>query len=120
MAADSAFINYLMEQLQWVGPVKGRKMFGGYGVFLEGLMFALVIDNTLYLKIDNDSKRDFDALGLPPFTYLRGEKTIALSYYQAPEEALDDMDMLIVWANRAYQAALRSAAEKSKKPARRV
>ena len=120
MASESAFINYLMEQLQWVGPVKARKMFGGHGVFLEGLMFGLIIENTLYLKIDSDSKRDFEALGLPPFTYFRGNKEIALSYYQAPDEALDDIDMLSAWANRAYAAAMRSAVQKGKKFSRRV
>ncbi|MBQ0760257.1 MAG: TfoX/Sxy family protein [Gammaproteobacteria bacterium] len=120
MASDTAFIDYLMDQLQWVGPVVGRKMFGGYGVFLEGLMFGLVIENTLYLKVDSNSKHDFEELGLPPFTYSRGPKEIALSYYQAPDEALDDTDMLLTWANRAYAAAMRCAADKVKKPASRV
>ena len=116
MASESAFIGYLMEQLQWVGPISGRRMFGGYGIFLEGLMFGIVFDNTLYLKVDEDSKSDFVSLGLPPFIYSRGAKDVALSYFQAPEEALDDSEMLITWANRAYAAALRCAAEKTKKP----
>ncbi|MBW2941657.1 TfoX/Sxy family protein [Zhongshania aquimaris] len=120
MASQSAFISYLVDQLQLIGPVVGRKMFGGYGVFLEGLMFGLIMEDTLYLKIDSDSKRDFEALGLPPFTYPRGNKEIALSYYQTPEEALDDPEMLGVWANRAYLAAMRAAAEKGKKSTRRV
>lgn len=120
MASDSAFIDYLMDQLQWLGPVTGRRMFGGYGVFLEGLMFGVVFGNTLYLKVDKDSQADFEALGLPPFTYPRGNKEIALSYYQTPDEAMDDSEMLLTWANRAYAAAIRCAAEKSKKPASRV
>lgn len=117
MASNSAFTDYLMEQLQWLGPVKGRSMFGGYGVFLEGLMFGIVFENTFYLKVDADSRQDFDALGLLPFTYLRGSKEIALSYYQTPEEALDDTEILLVWTNRAYTAAIRCAAEKGKKRA---
>lgn len=120
MPSDSVFTHYLVEQLQWVGPVKCRRMFGGYGVFLEGLMFGLVFENTLYLKVDTASRQDFDALGLPPFTYARGGREIALSYYQTPDEALDDTEMLLVWANRAYAAAMRCAAEKGKKRARGV
>jgi DNA transformation protein len=115
MASDSAFIYYLVAQLEWVGPVKGRRMFGGYGVFLDGLMFGLVFEDILYLKVDTDSRPDFYALGLPPFTYVRGSKEIALSYYQTPDEALDDTEMLLVWANRAYAAAMRCASEKGKK-----
>ena len=120
MASESAFLRYLLDQLQLIGPVVGRKMFGGYGVFLDGLMFGLIMEDTLYLKIDGDSKQDFEALGLPAFTYPRGNNEIALSYYQTPEEALDDVEMLCTWANRAYLAAIRSAAEKGKKLTRRV
>ncbi|MDF1692011.1 MAG: TfoX/Sxy family protein [Zhongshania sp.] len=114
-AKESAFIQFLLEQLQWMGPVTARRMFGGWGLFLEGLMFALVLDNTLYLKADAESRGDFDALGLQPFSYERGGRGIALSYFQPPEEALDDVELLLTWANGAYAAALRSAAAKRRK-----
>ncbi|MBD2858186.1 TfoX/Sxy family protein [Spongiibacter sp. KMU-158] len=83
-------------------------MFGGYGLFLDGLMFALVIEDTLYLKADEHSRVDFEDRDLPPFTYGRQGKQIALSYFQAPEEALDDSQMLADWANRAFAAALQA------------
>ena len=112
MANDSGFTAFLLDQMQWLGPVTSRRMFGGSGLFLEGLMFALVIDNTLYLKADSHSCGAFEALGLLPFSYERGGRDIALSYFQAPEEALDDRDIMIDWANRAYAAAMRVATAK--------
>ncbi|MFT6164760.1 MAG: DNA transformation protein [Zhongshania aliphaticivorans] len=112
MAKASAFTVFLVDQLQWLGPVTSRRMFGGTGLFLEGLMFALIVENTLYLKADTATRGDFDALGLPPFSYQRNGRDIALSYFQAPDEALDDRDLLIDWANRAYAAAMRAAAAK--------
>tara|TARA_R110001583_G_scaffold131562_1_gene283329 strand:+ start:188 stop:544 length:357 start_codon:yes stop_codon:yes gene_type:complete len=117
MAKDFGFTAFLLEQMQWLGPVNARRMFGGSGFFLEGLMFGLVFDNTLYLKADAQNRSDFEALGLQPFTYPRGDREVALSYFQAPEEALDDKDILIDWGNRAYAAALRAAAAKHR-PAR--
>jgi DNA transformation protein len=89
-------------------------MFGGYGLFLDELMFALIADNSLYFKADDKSVADFTAKDLNPFSYQRNGKTFSMSYYQAPGESLDDVDELCDWANKAYGAALRSAAKKSR------
>jgi DNA transformation protein len=112
MTQDTEFSAFILEQMQWLGPVTARRMFGGSGFFLEGLMFGLIFDNTLYLKADAHNRADFDALGLLPFSYPRGSREVSLSYFQVPEEALDDKDLLIDWANRSYAAALRAAAAK--------
>lgn len=112
VAKDSVFTAHVLDQMQWFAPVTARRMFGGTGLFLEELMFALIFDNTLYLKADSQSVSDFEVQGLQPFSYERGGREIALSYFQAPEEALDDKDVLLDWASRAYAAALRAAAAK--------
>ncbi len=71
-------------------------------------MFALVVDETLYLKTDASGVQAFEALGLGPFEYLRAGKTVKLSYYLAPSELLDDPDALLVWSRRSIEAALRA------------
>ena len=83
-------------------------MFGGHGIYHDGLMFALVADDTLYLKADNSSKQRFIDKNLPAFEYDKKDKTIKLSYYLAPEEIYDDPDEAVYWAKLAYQAALSS------------
>ncbi|AKH70125.1 regulator of competence-specific genes [Spongiibacter sp. IMCC21906] len=106
MSSTADFINYLQEQFQLIGPVEARRMFGGHGFFLDGLMFAITFDDCLYLKVDEVSKADFEAQGLAPFSYPRGDKMINLSYYQAPETIIDEPAELCEWGNRAFAAAL--------------
>jgi DNA transformation protein len=91
-------------------------MFGGHGVYHEGLMFALVADDVLYLKADAASAGAFTALGLGPFVYEKNGRKTRMSYYAAPEAIFDDPDVAKEWAERAYAAALRGA--KPKKGAR--
>ena len=83
-------------------------MFGGYGLFVDKLMFGLVADNTLYLKVDNSSKSNFKDLDLQPFTYVKNNKPTEMSYYQTPEEIYEDGEQAGIWFNRAYAAAIRS------------
>lgn len=110
----SEFVVYLVDTLQAVGPVTARRMFGGHGIFLDGLMFALVSDNNLYFKVDEISEADFKAADLEPFKYKKNGTDIKMSYYQAPADVFDSRDMMCEWGNRAYAAALRAAAQKSK------
>jgi DNA transformation protein len=90
-------------------------MFGGFGVFLEGLMFGLVADNELYLKVDNQNRQNYEDLGLQAFSFEKNGKEFKMSYYQAPEEAMEDAELLSTWASNAYGAAMRAAAKKGGK-----
>lgn len=108
------FADYIVELMQAVGPATARRMFGGYGIFLDGLMFGLITERTLYLKTDEENLPDFSARGLEPFTYQRQGKAFAMSYSQAPEDVFDDQDAMREWGNSAYSAALRAAARKRK------
>ncbi|RLA24702.1 MAG: transcriptional regulator [Gammaproteobacteria bacterium] len=102
------FTRYLIDRLQPMGPVIAKKMFGCYGLFIEGLMFALVADDVLYLKADKKSAAVFQANNLPPFSYSKKGKTICLNYFQSPDELLENDSELIDWANQAFSCALNS------------
>ena len=115
MSRDNAFVSYVVELMQSMGPVRAKRMFGGHGIFLDDLMFALIADDVLYLKADNETENDFKAKGLDAFTYNKKDKILSMSYFQAPEEALEDNDEMKLWANKAYCAALRAASKKRKK-----
>ena len=114
-ATEQEFAAYVVELMQTIGPAYEKRMFGGYGIFLDGLMFALIADSTLYLKADQESEQDFKAKGLEAFTYNKKGKEFSMSYFQAPEEALEDIEEMNAWGNKAYGAALRAAAKKRKK-----
>jgi len=114
MKKDSEFADYVVEITQSIGPVYAKRMFGGHGIFLDGLMFGLIADKTLYLKADKESEPEFTDLDLEAFSYNKNGKQMKMSYFQAPEEALENMDLMNVWANKAYSAALRAAMKKGK------
>ncbi len=106
---------HVVDLLQAVGPVYSKRMFGGFGVFLDGLMFGLIADNELYLKVDDQNRERFEMLGLQAFTYHKQGKPMQLGYYQAPEEAMESMDLMTEWGAQAFECALRAAAGKRKK-----
>lgn len=116
MNAERDFVDYLLELLYNFPDVTAKRMFGGYGIFRDGLMFGLVADSTLYFKVDAENKPDFEERGLEPFTYEAKGKPMQMSYYQAPEEALDNEDEMLTWAESAFRAAVRA---KKPKPAKK-
>ncbi len=111
----SEYLDYLMELFEQIDGVEPRRMFGGHGIFKQGLMFALIADDTLYFKVDEQTRGDYESRGLTPFTYARQGKQVALSsYYLAPAEALDDPDSLREFAVPAFEAALRADRKKGR------
>ena len=84
MAADSQFVGFVVESLRPLGPVGARRMFGGHGIFMHGLMFGLIADDQLYLKVDAGNRAAYEAEGLLPFTYPGKGTPIEMSYREAP------------------------------------
>ncbi len=111
----SEFVDNLNDVFWQFGPVSVRRMFGGYGVYHDGLMFGLVADDVLYLKVDEESVGRFTELGLDPFEYEKNGARIKMSYYMAPESIFEDPEQAKEWATLAFDAALRA-----RKPAART
>ena len=109
------YVAHIVDLLQLIGPVESKSMFGGFGMFLEGLMFGLVAGNELYLKVDTRNPQDYEDLGLQAFSFEKNGRQFKMSYYQAPEEAMEDAELLSDWASNAYDAAMRAAAKKGGK-----
>ena len=117
MAVSTEYKEFVAEQLEPLGPVRIRNMFGGAGVYLDDLMFGLIAGETLFFKVDDRNRVDYEAEGSDPFIYEPPSgKTIAMSYYELPERLYDEPDELIDWARKALDAAL---AAKAAKPAPR-
>jgi DNA transformation protein len=108
MARSSEFVEFVVESLQPLGGVGSRRMFGGWGIYKNGLMFALIAYETLYFKVDDDNRQAYEGAGLPHFTYADKGRPIRTSYREAPSEGFDDPEVLCAWAREAYAAALRT------------
>ncbi len=115
----SEFVEYLHEVFESFGPIRTRKMFGGHGIYHNDLMFALVADDELYLKTDDDNLAFFKERDLGPFEFVANNKVSKMSYYLAPEEIYDDPDEAKTWAELGYQAALRAHDVKMRRAAKK-
>jgi len=117
------FAEHLRDLFGALGPIQTHRMFSGAGVYLGEAMFALVVDDTLYMKADPELARAYAAEGSEPFSYETrdGLRTLA-GFMQLPDSALDDPDEALGWARRSLVPAERAAAEraaKAQKAARR-
>lgn len=118
MPADEAFGEHIKEQLAPLGRITVRRMFGAAGVFLDGLMFAIISGEALFLKADDETRGDFEAEGLAQITYEKGGKSIPMAFWQAPDRLLDDDDEMIAWSRKAIAVARRGQSGASKRKAR--
>ena len=115
MVASDNFAEFLREQLSPLGRVTMRRMFGKTGVFLDGLMFGMVTDNMLYLRVDDLNRAEFkEAESLPSLSYEKKGRTIDLAFWRAPERLFDEPDELVAWARAARAAAQRVAAKRGR------
>lgn len=113
MAVSSDFLDYVLEQLEPLGGITWKRMFGGVGLSRHDLFFALIAEDALYLKVDDVNRADFEAAGCEPFRPFGGDKP--MSYWSAPLEALEDPDNLAVWVHKAIDAAVRAKGPKPRK-----
>lgn len=112
MSVSAEYRTYVLEQLARVGPVSARNMFGGVGIYSAGTMFALMDDDTLYLKVDDTNRADFEAIGSGPFRPFGDER--AMQYYELPADLLEDVDALRAWVESAFAVARRARSKRSR------
>lgn len=104
MASDKSVCDGITARLTHMGPVSGRSMFGGFGVFIDGLMFGLIADDALYLKVDEGNRAAYADADSEPFTHQGKSKPIELSYWKMPANSFLDEDLLVEWRSEAYSA----------------
>jgi len=116
MAGRSELLDHLVDQLAPLGDARGRPMFGGYGVYLGGLIIGLIAFDTFYLKVDDQNRPDFEAAGSSPFSYetKSGVNTIT-AYWEVPADVLEDSDQLRAWALKSLAVSRRAGARSAPK-----
>ena len=116
MPVSPAYRAFILEQLGRATsrPVRARSMFGGVGLYAGAYFFALIDDNTLYFKVDDTNRPDFEAAEMGPFRPY-GAEAPPMSYYQIPADVLEDTDRLGLWVEKAVDVAKRSGAGKKRR-----
>ena len=112
---SAEFTAHLRDLFAPFARIDVRPMFGGYGLYRDGTIFAIAIDDAVYLKVDDETRAAFEAAGSAPFVYTATEKPITMSYWSAPAEAVDSPQDMLPWARLAYAAALRKPRAKARK-----
>ena len=105
------FARYCTELLGALGPSRARRMFGGHGFYVDDLFIALIFQDSLYLKVDDQTRARYTRRRLKPFA---PDGMPSMSYYPVPASILEDADALRVWAREAVEVAARSAAARAR------
>ena len=109
---DSGFVDHCLELLSPLGATRSHRMFGGHALYVDDLCIALVMNDALYLKVDDASRAAFVAARCRPFVYTaKNDEIHSLGYYTAPEEAMESPAEMIPWARRALTAAVAARAK---------
>ncbi|MEQ1580404.1 MAG: TfoX/Sxy family protein [Steroidobacteraceae bacterium] len=114
MSVSRDYLDYVLDQLRPFGSVVARRMFGGVGLYADGFFFG-IIDDTVYFKVDDSNRADYEARGCRKFTVTMGKdtpKAVSMSYFAVPEDVLEDQDDLKLWARKALAVAVAAAAGK--------
>jgi DNA transformation protein len=111
MPNRNSYLEFLLEQLAPLGEITTRGMFGGHTLYCDGVVFALVADNALYLKADDHNRPGFASRGLGAFRPFKDQAGV-MQYYQAPPEMFEDPDALRHWGGGAVAAGQRAVAKK--------
>jgi DNA transformation protein and related proteins len=104
---NNAFQEWALEQLSRVVSVTSRRMFGGVGIYSDGLFFGLMDDDALYLKVDDGNRPDYEAVGARPFDPY-GDGVHVMQYYPPPAELLEDPEGLRPWVEKSIEVARRA------------
>ncbi|MBK8394657.1 MAG: TfoX/Sxy family protein [Leptospiraceae bacterium] len=109
-----SYLEFVLERLSIAGNVTIRAMFGGHGIYSGDLMFGLVADGVLYLKVGESNIKDYIQANMKPFSYeAKNGKPISMSYWRLPLDILESNDDLPKWINKAVEAAKMAKPKKS-------
>ena len=108
MPVTDSYMEFVKELLAEFAPLRIKRMFGGAGVYSGELFFAILVEDELYLKVDDVSRADYERRGLRPFTYeMKNGRTATMSYYPVPADVLEEVEELSRWVRGALEAAKR-------------
>lgn len=106
MPKKSEFAEHICDILSGFGVVTYRAMFGGFGIYLDGLIFAIIVDEKLYLKVGSDNVGLFKDINSNPFSYKNSKgRDVKMSYWEVPVEVLDDNEGLEILARSSIDIA---------------
>jgi DNA transformation protein and related proteins len=101
------YLNHILEIFEQYGDFSSRSMFGGYGLYKNKVIFAIIADDELYFKVDDSNQQQYIDYHCEPFSYEKNGKSYKMSYWKLPVEILEDEELLALWIDQSYQISLK-------------
>jgi DNA transformation protein len=120
MAITDEYLQFVLEQLQGLGSVTSRRMFGGVGLYQDGRFFAIIMGDTLYFKVNDANRGDYEARGMGRFRPYPNKPRLSMTYYELPADVLEDADECAAWARRSAAIAGTAAKPAARRGKKRV
>lgn len=108
-------VEAILRKLTPHGPITARAMFGGYGIYFDKLIFAVLVEDKLYFRVDETNEKDFEQYRSKPLVFEGKNRPVVMSYFTLPEKVLNDPSLLPLWIKKAKDTSLRSRSKKKKK-----
>ena len=103
----SDFVDYVVQDLlSELSGVRARSMFGGWGIYKDDAIFAIIVEDQLYFKVDDTNKSTYQQHGSKPFTYRSRGKSISMSYWEVPAEVIEDREEIKRWAEESHRISM--------------
>jgi DNA transformation protein len=118
MAVTDDYLQYVLEQLAGLGRLTTRRMFGGVGLYHEERFFGFIAGDTLYFKVNDSNRPDYEARGMSRFRPFADKPHLSMTYYEVPADTLEDAEECSLWARKSVAAA--AIRTRTKPPARRT
>lgn len=109
------YAQYVLDMFKPHGPMTAKALFGGYAFYCGGVIFAIIVEDQLYFKVDELTRADFESHDAQQFVYQGKSKTVAMPYMILPESILENRDELPVWIAKACEVSVRSGKKKPSK-----
>ena len=100
------YVDYILELLSEFDNITVKKMFGSHSLYKDGIIFAIIDNNELYFKVNEETKSKYEELNSEAFTYTRNNKTISMCYWKVPAQVLDDQELFNKWAEEAFEVSM--------------
>lgn len=104
LKVSDAFKSFVLDQLDELGDVVPRSMFGGVGLYCRGVFFGIMARDVLYLKVDDTNRADYERAGMKPFKPYP-DRAGTMQYYAVPVGVLESAAELVAWAAKAVRVA---------------
>jgi DNA transformation protein len=119
MAVKDHYLQWVLEQLSGAGGISSRRMFGAVGLYRDGVFFAIISGDTLYFKVDDGTRCNYEERGMSQFRPYQDRPLVSMNYYEVPADVLEDPDECVEWARRAVASAAVAKPKSTRKRANR-